>query len=152
MDVKDVNDSDKYSLTRRCVIIVSGFFLTYLYKGEIYPFYTYPKSKNPFAIAGIYNITHDGFITCSLLLTTINAIASKHHNISNKIPLVISPKKYEIWLSHDYKSLLETGYDDYQDLNFSSHPVAREFYKKEILFESFLYPTDYEVLSIPFSI
>gem|GEM_PF-4846847 len=33
MDVKDINDSDKYSLTRRCVIIVSGFFLTYLYKG-----------------------------------------------------------------------------------------------------------------------
>jgi len=87
-----------------------------------------------------------------LLLTTINAKAAKHHNISNKMPLVISPEKYRIWLSYDYKSLLATEYDDYQDLYFSSHPVVREFYKKEILFESFLDPTDYKSLSIPFSI
>lgn len=149
-DLNIINNSDKFSLDKRCIVIVTGFFLTYVYKGEIYPFYTRLKSKKPFAIAGIYNTTHDGYITCSLLLTAINTKAAKYHNIGKRQPLVISPKNYELWLSSNYQVVLDGNYDDYEALNFTSHPVAREFYKNNILFDSFLDPSEYESLSIPF--
>lgn len=150
LSLSDLDSSDRFSLNRRCIIIVTGFFLSYIYKGEIYPFYTYQKSKAPFALGGVYNTTYDGYITCSMLLTKISSKASKHHNIGKLMPLAISKTNYKSWLSSDYMDMINNNFDDYNELNFQSHPIAREFYKNEILFDSFLDPTDYESFAIPF--
>ncbi|MFS4482255.1 SOS response-associated peptidase family protein [Hyunsoonleella sp. 2307UL5-6] len=148
-NINELEYSDKFSLEKRCVIIVTGFFLTYLSKGEIYPFYAYPKSKTPFAIAGVYNTTYDGYITVSLILTNISKKASKYHNISKRIPLIISGDNYNNWLSSNYNDIIENPNQEFDALNFQCHPIAREFYKNSILFESFLDPSDYESLAIP---
>lgn len=151
LSVGDVLDSDKFTIGKRCVVIVSGFFMTYLYQGEIYPFYAYPKSKKPFAVAGVYNTTYDGYKTFGLLLTNINAKVAKYHNISKKMPIVLSHDHYKTWLSSAYKNVLKNSHEGFEALDFQSHPVAREFYKNEILFDSFLDPAGYESLAIPFS-
>lgn len=148
-NIKELEYSNAFSIEKRCVVIVTGFFLTYLSKGEIYPFYTYPKNKKPFALAGVYNTTLDGYNTVSLLLTDISPNAAKYHNISNRMPIVVSENNYRNWLSFGYKNILENPYKNFDDLNFQCHPIAREFYKNNILFESFLDPTDYESLAIP---
>lgn len=142
---------DNFSIEKRCVVLVSGFFTMYLHKGELYPFYAYPKSKKPFAIAGIYNKTYDGFITSGLLLTKLKSAPAKYHNINKTMPAVIAPNNYEKWLGEDYVKLLHEDFEDFANLDFQYHPIAREFYKNEIRFESFLDPADYESLAIPFS-
>ena len=149
--VSDLKHSNKFSLDRRCAILVSGFFLTYIYKGEIYPFYAYPKSRKPFAIAGIYNITHDGFITFTMLLTNISPEVAKYHNVSKRMPIVLPTESYGTWLGNEYYLCLNKPGEIYDQQGFKTHPIAREFYKNEIVFESFLDPADYESLAIPFS-
>jgi putative SOS response-associated peptidase YedK len=147
-DLKELSYSNTFSLKKRCIIIVTGFFLSYLSKGEIYPFYTYPKSKAPFALAGIYNTTYDGYITTSLLLTEIAPKAAKYHNITNRMPLVLSRKNYKNWLSSNYTDILKKPTKDFDLLNFHCHPIAREFYKNNITYNSFLEPSEYESLTI----
>lgn len=148
-DAKALAFSNKFSMQKRCVIIVTGFFLSYLSKGEIYPFYTYPKSKTPFAIAGIYNTTYDGYTTCSLILTDIAPKASKYHNISKRMPLILSHDNFENWLSPQFKQVLNHNLEDFERMNFQCHPIAREFYKNNILYESFLDASEYESLATP---
>ncbi len=146
----DEAKKDNELLKKRCVIIVSGFYLSYLYNGELYPFYTSPKSKKPFAIAGVYNTTYDGYITFSLLLTKIHPEVSKYHNLGKKMPLVISAEDSDSWLSEDFYMLIENSDKSYEDLDFMSHPIPRTFYKNNIFFDSFLDPTNYQSLIIPF--
>ena len=150
LSVTDINNSKHFSLNQRCIVLVSGFFYSYIFKGELYPFYTYPKSKKPFALAGIYNTTEDGYITFSVILTPISKEASKYHNISKLMPLVITPENQDKWLSNDYKLTLYDPLIDFNSLNFQAHPIAREFYKNDITFKSFLDPADYGSLAIPF--
>lgn len=148
LSLMDLDTSNKFSLKRRCVIITTGFFLSHIKNGEIYPFYTCPKSKEPFALAGVYNTTYDGFIKVSILLSNMSSRASKYHNFGNLMPNVISKTNFSTWLSSDYRNIISSNFDDYSQLDFQSHPIAREFYVNEILCDSFLDPADYESLVI----
>lgn len=150
LSVNDVNTSSLFSMQRRCIISVTGYFYSYFFEGELYPFYTYPKSKQAFALAGVYNITLDGYITFSLLLTEINDQAAKCHNINTMMPIIIAPDNHKTWLSDDYIYILNNTLKDFKALNFQSHPIAGEFYKNNITYKSFLDPVDYDSLAIPF--
>ena len=150
MDVKPcVKDTNKNLFQKRCIVIVSGYYLSYVHEGEVFPFYTYPKSKKPMAIAGLYTTTYDGYITFSLLLTSAHPKVSKYHNISAKMPLTLALENQKKWLSEDYEAIFSMTLTDYETLDFQSHPISRVFYKNNIYYDSFLDPTEYESLIIP---
>ncbi|MBA6152634.1 SOS response-associated peptidase family protein [Gelidibacter maritimus] len=82
---------------RRCVIVATGFFTTWITNGTVERCHVHLPNYEPFAIAGVYNELSDGFITCSLLVTKINESLKDIPNISNLKPLVLTDEELEQW-------------------------------------------------------
>lgn len=82
---------------RRCVIIATGFFTTWLTNGTIERCHVHLPNYEPFAIAGVYNELSDGFITCSLVVTKISESFKDVPNISNLKPLVLNDDEMKQW-------------------------------------------------------
>lgn len=148
--VEDLSYSKVLNINKRCIFIVTGFFFSYEYEGEIYPFYAYPKDKRPFGLAGVYNNTYEGFVTGSLLLASMSPSVSKYNNLSNTMPLIINSHNYMDWLGDDYPEVLRNNLSDFDRLEFKAHAIAKEFYKNDIIYNSLLEPIDYKALSIRF--
>lgn len=134
--------------SRRCLIAVSGFFTTFYNAGKIYPYYVYEESEKPFFLAGIYNKLPDGFITCSILLTTEDGFISRFQNLTNLMPIIINKGDRNEWLSTETKktrlaNLLSNKYA----ISLKAHPIARDFYEQDIIFRTILDPVDYEGIS-----
>ncbi len=134
---------------RRCLILVTGFFTTYLRDGIVYPYYVSLKSGNPFFLAGIYNILDDGFITCSLLLGKANDYIKKFQNVVDSMPLVVKRSQSEFWLDRNV-SLPEIKHflTRNSKTNLHAHPIAKEFFNQNISYDSMLQPYEYD--NIPF--
>ncbi len=115
---------------RRCLILVTGFFTAYLRKGIVYPYYVGRPSGAPFCMAGIYNYTEDGFITCSFLTVKKDRFMNKVHNISQEMPLILSGYLQRTWLSVNTE-LQEISkiihHPNY--INLQANPLRADFYK-----------------------
>jgi len=114
---------------KRCLIVVNGFFVSKLIDGKLNTNHVHLDGHKPFCIAGIYNRTYDGFLTCSLLLTSSELEYATIPNLGNQKPLILKKKDYESWLTSDLalkdlKSLIKT-HDHYK---FKSHRVKEDFY------------------------
>ncbi|WP_044403717.1 SOS response-associated peptidase family protein [Lacinutrix sp. Hel_I_90] len=127
-------------LKRRCLIIITGFFTSYLKNGSVYPYLVYSPLKSTITLGGIYNILEDGFITCSPILTSANSFIRTIHNINSKMPLIINEEQREEWL--DDKKLKNLDYFIYcsQQTALKGRPIAKEFYKNDIIYDSILEP------------
>ncbi|MBP2830737.1 SOS response-associated peptidase family protein [Aquimarina sp. U1-2] len=135
---------------RRCVIIVTGFYIYHLYQGSLYPYYVYLSSKKPFYIAGIYNILNDGFITCSMIMTQASGVVSEIQNLNANMPVFIDESSYKKWLDNDTRiSDLNTILDCEEHLNLKAHPIAKEFFRNDISYESMLDPVYYKGIPNP---
>ncbi|WP_299226251.1 SOS response-associated peptidase family protein [uncultured Psychroserpens sp.] len=151
IDVRAINAHSDYKVAlqeRRCVVVVSGFFASYNYQGQVYPIYVYPEGDKVFSLAAIYNITFDGFITFSILLENSNYLMSKLHNISDSMPIVLDESHKDIWLGENYNTIIMGYNNSFEKLNFTSHTIAKEFYKNNILYDSILEPATYKDLII----
>ncbi|MHA7056936.1 SOS response-associated peptidase family protein [Aquimarina sp. M1] len=145
---QDLNSDEIFQepyLQRRCLIIATGFFVYHLYRGSLYPYYVYLKNKKPFYIAGIYNVLDDGFITCSMLMTKSKGLIENVQNLNKSMPLVI-PKKYQnTWLDvHADKKELDYILENWEMPDLCAHPIAKEFFKNDISYDSMLTPVYYE--------
>lgn len=121
--------------TRRCIIIVNGFFTSAIRDGKMYPYHVYLKNYRPFGIAGIYNQLEDGFITCSILITKTSQPMVNVPNMLPYKPIILLKQNHMHWLNKSIK------YDDVKDLVFSnksfeffSHEVSKELYDNDIDF------------------
>ncbi|SEL95421.1 Putative SOS response-associated peptidase YedK [Aquimarina amphilecti] len=135
---------------RRCVIVATGFFIYHLHKGALYPYYVSQKNKKPFSIAGIYNTLDDGFITCSMIMTKASGIVNEIQNLNATMPIFIDSKYRNTWLD----SKADLGEIDYilnlpNRLQFTAHPIAKEFFRNEISYSSMLEPANYKGIPIP---
>ncbi|NHF61023.1 SOS response-associated peptidase [Flavobacteriaceae bacterium TP-CH-4] len=133
---------------RKCLIVVTGFFTSFLKNGQIYPYHIGLPDGEPFFLAGIYNRLSDGFLTCSLLLGPAEAHITKFQNLANTMPLII-PKDYsELWLGEDFELNELTELTKYPRRNrLKANPIAKDFFKNNITFDGMLHPMDY--LDIP---
>ncbi|WP_417372043.1 SOS response-associated peptidase family protein [Gelidibacter japonicus] len=104
---------------RRCIIIATGFFTTWLANGTVERCHVHLPNYEPFAIAGVFNELSDGFITCSIVVTKISESFKDIPNISNLKPLVLNDRELKQWL--DFSTSLEQIKklcDDHNSLNF----------------------------------
>ncbi|MGS2727035.1 SOS response-associated peptidase family protein [Psychroserpens sp. BH13MA-6] len=151
LDIRSIHQDEEHEnalMHRRCVVIVSGFFASFNYQGQVYPVYIYSKQNVPFYLAGIYNRTHDGFITFSILLEKHNFQMSKLHNVSDSMPIVLNDQHKKIWLGEHYADILSGCNTSFEDLCLTSHTIAKEFYKNNILYDGILEPAIYKDLTI----
>ncbi len=135
---------------RRCLIIITGFFIYHLHNGSLYPYYVYLNAKKPFYMAGIYNILDDGFITCSMLMTKTTGIVDKIQNLSTTMPIFIPDDLRNSWLNsktdmNEINHILNLP----NTLELKAHPIAKEFFKNDITYESMLEPVYYEGIPLP---
>ncbi|RKN75122.1 SOS response-associated peptidase [Ulvibacterium marinum] len=129
---------------RRCLILVTGFFTSYLRNGEVYPYYIGLKSEEPFFLAGIYNVLEDGFITCSLLVGEASSFVKRFQNVVDCMPIIIPRKQARLWLDKGTspdkaKQLVREP----KRLNLHANPIAKEFFNRNISYDSMLEPYDY---------
>lgn len=133
--------------TRRCVIIVTGFFTTILRNGETYPYHIGLESGKPFYLAGIYNTLNDGFITCSLLVGKANTFIRQFQNLADYMPLTISEDFRDTWL--DSKTPIKEIRNQLCKPNKTklyAKPIEKEFFKQNISYDSMLSPHGYRDL------
>lgn len=137
----------KALLERRCLIMVTGFFTSYIYKGEIYPYYVHLPDNEPFYVAGIYNRLEDGFITSSLLVGPANQNIREIQHLTDVMPFYIPQNMADQWLTFEgsqkeikeFMSFVETPH-------LEAHPIAKEFFKNNIAYETMLEPVFYDHL------
>lgn len=129
----------------RCLIIVTGFFSYYVQNGEIYPYYISLKSGKPFMLGGIYNQLEDGFLCCSPLTVKAAPVVSKFHNVDDQMPLAIPESVSDEWLSGKTDvDLIEKIIENPPGMDFRANPIAKEFFKNNIVYDSILQPVFYE--------
>ncbi|MGY3791881.1 SOS response-associated peptidase family protein [Aquimarina sp. 433] len=135
---------------RHCAIIITGFYIYHLHNGNLYPYYVYQKNRKPFLVAGIYNTLDDGFITCSIVTSKATGIVQTIQNLCNSMPIIITNKDYKTWLNSKL-TLNETNelLDNATSSELTAHPIAKEFFKNDISFESMLAPVYYNDIPIP---
>lgn len=147
---QSIYENSKYTKAlnnKRCVVLVTGFFTYYLHNGQLFPYYVHLKSKAPFPIAGIYNELDDGFKTCSLVVSKANSFIQKIHNSHTFMPVVLDSEHQKAWLNRSTteKSLINIM-DTESQLKFTAHPVAKEFHKLGVDYDSVLDPVVYNNL------
>lgn len=84
---------------RRCLVIVTGFFVYYLTGGELVPFFVHAPEGNVFSLAGIYNRLNDGFLTCSILTVTKPILLQKFRKSAPNVPVIVKKEDQDLWLN-----------------------------------------------------
>jgi len=136
-------------LRRRCLILVNGFFTMYHYEGELYPYYVYYRDKRPFALAGIYSVLDDGFLTASVLVGPSNQMLRQIQNLDAGMPLVLEPGDREHWLEDMDEEKVHDLTEHATKPDLVAHPIARELYNRNICYDSMLEPVFYKNIPIP---
>jgi len=131
--------------SQRCLVLVSGFFIYHLKNGVLHPYYVYHDQGLPISFGGVYTQLDDGFLTVALLMKESNDIVSKIQNIESTMPHIIEEKDRDDWLSKlNSEELVHQQIQSKQNHHLKAHPVAREFFKNNITYNTILDPVDYE--------
>lgn len=134
---------------RKCLILVTGFFTSFLRDGSVYPYYVGLKSGDPFYLAGIYNRLEDGFITCSLVVGNVDHFIKKYQNVVDCMPLIVPKGLAEVWLNEDMPlEEWETFLSRSGSEQLRANPIAKEFFNQNISYDSMLEPYGYDDLSL----
>lgn len=124
---------------RRCLIITTGFFVSALFEGRMYPYHVYLEDHKPFAIAGVYNQLQDGFLTCSILIKKTDDSLREVPNLLNYKPVIFDKRDGHHWLNNKFKyENLKDLVLSHQTLQYYSHPISKEFYDNDMLYKEIL--------------
>lgn len=141
-NIKWIQPAFKY---RRALIPVSGFFSYLLRKGTLYPYHICMANDKPFYLGGVYNRLNDGFLTCGLITTKANSFVLNFHNIDDQMPIIIPESVVDTWLSPKTEmSTIEKIIKNPPSPKLRANPVAKDFFKNNITYKSFLLPVHYE--------
>ncbi len=124
---------------RRCLIITTGFFTSALHEGKMYPHHVYLKDHKPFGIAGVYNQLDDGFLTCSILIKKTSGELGEIPNLLAYKPVIFDKKDRVHWLNNKFNfDNLTDLIASHQTLQYYSHPVSKEFYENDHVYEKII--------------
>lgn len=124
---------------KRCVVLVTGFFGSLLHRGEIHPFLITAKSGEAFCIAGLYNTLADGFKTCTILLDQASEFLRQVHSIGCTMPLTVPKNSIGLWFDPTTNgAAMQEKLKQQRPIELKAHPIAKEFYKNNIIYDTFL--------------
>lgn len=124
---------------RRCLIVATGFFTSALHEGKMYPYHVYLKDHKPFSIAGVYNQLDDGFMTCSILIKRTSNELGEIPNLLAYKPVIFDKKDRKHWLNKTFVyDNLRDLVASHQKLQYESHPVSKEFYENDSLYDKII--------------
>lgn len=94
--------------SKRCLVMVDGFFEHYWENGNSYPFYITHAEDEPFSLAGLWdkwkNQDGDEVYSVSIVTTAANPLMNRIHNNPKasddpRMPLVLDTSRYDTWLT-----------------------------------------------------
>jgi len=137
----------KSLFSRRCLIVVTGFFTSYLHQGTICPYYVSRVDNRAFCIAGIYNQLEDGFLTCSILTQKADDFIASIHNLGTQMPMVLGSEFSQDWLDRGLnKNQIKCIIDNPCSKCLEAHLIAKELFNHNITYDSILEPVFHESL------
>ncbi len=89
---------------RRCLVLADGFFEWKRDPGSKSktPMYIKLKSGDPFGMAGLWEIWHNGdgseVRSCTIITTEPNELLSEIHD---RMPVILPEERYQLWLTPD---------------------------------------------------
>lgn len=93
--------SFKQAFTKgRCLIPASGYYEWKQQNGGKQPYYFQKQSKEPIALAGIFDVwrgdnNNERLVTYAIITTTPNEVAAQVHN---RMPAILDVAQYDTWL------------------------------------------------------
>ena len=121
--------------SKRCLILVDGFYEYYHFKGKTYPFYIEPVNKEFFVFGGLWSewidkSTGEIVQTAAIVTTEANVLMQKIHNKPNssigpRMPLILDEDELEIWLKSRDKSELQGIINPLEDGKIKAFTVGK---------------------------
>ncbi len=92
--------------SKRCIVIVNGFYEWRTGGKNKYPYYIHLKEQEFFSLGGIYENwinknTGEVLNTFSILTVPANPLMQKIHNTKKRMPLIIPIEKEKEWIKSD---------------------------------------------------
>lgn len=121
--------------SKRCILLVDGFYEYHHFKGKTYPYFITHKEKNsPFVLAGLWSewVDQDSaeiFQTATILTTSGNALMTKIHNNPKadgpRMPLILHPNQIQKWLEEENIPQVKNLIQPCDDELMSAHTVGK---------------------------
>ncbi|MEQ3655966.1 MAG: SOS response-associated peptidase [Dokdonia sp.] len=108
------------AIGQRAIVYIDGFYEHHHYKNNTYPFFIEASSKQPLAVAALYDEwidpeTNGTYRSFTIVTTQGNALLSKIHNNPKlkgpRMPVLLTPDQEKIWLSSREPSLIKAEID-----------------------------------------
>ena len=95
-------------ITKRCMVLVDGFYEWRDVAGKKYPYYIHLNDLDAFAFGGIYNDwvnkeTGEIINTVSIITTEANPLMAKIHNSKMRMPLILPKELEREWINPNLK-------------------------------------------------
>lgn len=112
--------------SRRCLVPADGFYEWQKNGRRKQPYYIRLKDDRPFGFAGVWeHWTKAGpaLESCAIITTEANELVAGIHN---RMPVIIPPEAYELWLSPDTQEveLLQSLLRPYPASEMTAYPVS----------------------------
>lgn len=118
-------------ITKRCIVLVDGFYEWHDLKGKKYPYYIRLADHSAFAIAGIWDFwlnppKDETYQTFSVITTQANPLLEKIHNIKKRMPVILKPEDENRWLDEGLdKPAINSMLIPYDDTKMEAYPVSK---------------------------
>ena len=116
---------------KRCLIPATGFFEWHTIGKNKYPHYIYLKSREAFAIAGIYDhwvdkSTGEYIDSFSLITTAANPLLEKIHNVKKRMPVILPREREREWLDPSLtKESILSLMQPYPQEEMTAHSISK---------------------------
>ncbi len=123
------------AMIRRCLVPMDGFYEPHTAPNKVkIPFLFKRKDEGQFAVAGIYNISIDGFVSVALLTKPASPLFANIHNSKKRQPVLLRPEFEKEWLrdglsEKQLKSLINISYPEDE---LETYPVSRDLFHPNI--------------------
>jgi putative SOS response-associated peptidase YedK len=118
-------------ISKRCLVLVDGFFEWRHENKKTYPYYIRLKNKAPFAFAGIWDNwknpeTNVQVKSFAVITTKANPLLEKIHNTKKRMPVILPKEKEKSWLQSELeRDDIESLLHPYDSDEMEAYPVPR---------------------------
>lgn len=135
--------------SKRCLVIVDGFYEWRHMERKKYPYYITLKSRTIFTLAGIWDTwsnpdSNEKLDTFSVVTTEANELMAKVHNSSKRMPLILPREKEKTWLDpKQNETQINSMMVPYNSNDMKAYPVTNKLSRQG-------YNTTDQTVNVPF--
>lgn len=118
--------------SKRCLVIVDGFYEWRHIERKKYPYYITLKSRTIFTLAGIWDTwsnpdSNEKLDTFSVVTTEANELMAKVHNSRKRMPLILPKEKEKTWLDpKQNETQIKNMMVPYKPEDMKAYPVTNK--------------------------